>query len=85
MRQSSNAAVLGVRLAKSVKEGMGRKADKGFFWADISCLRYWIQVRVATYMPFVNHRIGEKQPKTEAGVEIRGEDIGKRKYQPDRS
>ena len=61
-----NAAVLGARLAKYVEEGMARKVDKRFFWTDSSCVRNWVRASAASYMPFVNHWIGEIQTITEA-------------------
>ena len=60
-----NAAVLGARLAKYVGEGMARKVNRRFFWTDSSCVRNWIRASAASYMPFVNHRIGEIQTITE--------------------
>ena len=61
-----NAAVLGARLIKYVEEGMAMKVDKRFFWTDSSCVRNWIRASAASYMPFVNHRIGGRKTITEA-------------------
>ena len=61
-----NAAVLGSRLAKYVGGGMSLKVDSRFFWTDSSRVRNWVGASAASYMLFVNHRIGEIQTITES-------------------
>ena len=59
------AAVLGVRLAKTVGDNLNRKVERRFFWTDSSCTRNWIRSPSPYYKPFVSHRIGEIQALTD--------------------
>ncbi|CAC5424074.1 unnamed protein product [Mytilus coruscus] len=53
------AAVLGLRLALSVKHALEVHEDNMTFWSDSMNVLYWIRGRSREYKPFVANRIGE--------------------------
>ncbi|XP_071149222.1 uncharacterized protein [Mytilus edulis] len=53
------AAVLGLRLALSVKHALEVPDDNMTFWSDSMNVLYWIRGRSREYKPFVANRIGE--------------------------
>ncbi|CAC5373861.1 unnamed protein product [Mytilus coruscus] len=53
------AAVLGLRLALSVKHALEVPEDNMTFWSDSMNVLYWIRGRSREYKPFVANRIGE--------------------------
>ncbi|VDH93667.1 Hypothetical predicted protein [Mytilus galloprovincialis] len=53
------AAVLGLRLALSVKHALEVPDDNMTFWSDSMNVLYWIRGKSREYKPFVANRIGE--------------------------
>ncbi|XP_055922143.1 uncharacterized protein LOC129953216 [Eupeodes corollae] len=58
-RLELEAAVLGVRLSKSIREGHSISIDKIIFWSDSKTVLYWIRSEDRRYKHFVAFRIGE--------------------------
>lgn len=60
------AALLGARLTKIVKQAVTLKINRRYIWTDSSCVKNWIRSPAGYYKPFVNLRIGEIQTLSEA-------------------
>lgn len=58
-RLELQAAVLGVRLARTVQENHTIKPSHQFFWTDSKTVLKWIKSESRDYKPFVAHRITE--------------------------
>ncbi|XP_055613925.1 uncharacterized protein LOC129760309 [Uranotaenia lowii] len=58
-RNELQAAVLGARLAKTVRENHRLEINQQYFWTDSQTVLSWIQSDQRRYNPFVGHRIGE--------------------------
>ncbi|XP_055613814.1 uncharacterized protein LOC129760233 [Uranotaenia lowii] len=53
------AAVIGVRLRKTIEAGMSLKINKTYFWSDSTTVLSWIRSDLRRYRPYVGHRISE--------------------------
>lgn len=60
------AAVIGVRLAKSICNGHTLRIDKVFFWSDSKTVLAWINSDHRNYRQFVACRVGEILSKSKA-------------------
>lgn len=59
------AALLGARLAGYICKSLTRPVTFKRVWTDSFCVRNWVRSTAAYYKPFVSHRIGEIQTRTE--------------------
>ncbi|OXA55241.1 Pro-Pol polyprotein [Folsomia candida] len=64
-RLELQAAVLGTRLQKFIKEEMSIPINRVVFWSDSSTVIHWIRSDGRRFQQFVAHRIGEIQENTE--------------------
>lgn len=61
-----NAALLGARVARTIKDSIPVEISRRRFWTDSSTVRNWIRATAAYYQVFVSNRIGEIQSLTDA-------------------
>ena len=59
-----NGALLGARLANTIKDILRLKVDRRIFWTDSSCTRSWVAATATFLMAFVANRVGEIQTLT---------------------
>ena len=65
-RQELLAAVMGVRIAATIKRELELKIEKTVFWADSSTVLSWVRTGDSRrYKQFVAHRVGEILESTE--------------------
>jgi ribonuclease HI len=65
-RLELQAALIGARLAKTIKEEHRAQVDQTTFWTDSQTVLHWIRNGSRRYTPYVAHRIGEITEETEA-------------------
>ncbi|XP_065085173.1 uncharacterized protein LOC135707298 [Ochlerotatus camptorhynchus] len=58
-RLELQAAVIGMRLAKSIEAGHSVKVDRRYFWTDARDVMCWLQSDHRRYSQFVAFRVGE--------------------------
>ncbi|XP_055923385.1 uncharacterized protein LOC129953880 [Eupeodes corollae] len=58
-RLELQAAILGLRLSRSIIQSHEIKISKTIFWSDSRTVLYWIHSHERRYKPFVGHRISE--------------------------
>jgi len=67
-RLELQAAVLGARVAKAVKEMHNYKIDEIHFWSDSSTVLKWLRSEARKFKPFVAHRISEVEETTQGAA-----------------
>jgi len=60
-RLELQGAVMAVRLAKTIQDGLAVKFDSIHFWTDNSCVLGWIRADSRRFVTFVANRVGEIQ------------------------
>lgn len=63
-RLELQAAVLGCRLATTVRQEMNTKVKSQIFWSDSRTVLAWIKADPRTFKPFVAHRLAEIEEST---------------------
>ena len=59
------AAVLGLRMARSISRVLNASLDQATFWSDSMNVLWWIRGRSRSFKPFVANRVGEIQTETD--------------------
>ncbi|XP_044755112.1 uncharacterized protein LOC123314064 [Coccinella septempunctata] len=58
-RLELQAAVIGARLAETIKREHRMEVDQTTYWTDSSTVVHWVRNDMRRYTPFVAHRLGE--------------------------
>lgn len=65
-RLELQAALIGARLASSIKRQQGWEPEKTVYWTDSRTVWHWIRNDSVRYTPYVAHRLGEIAETTDA-------------------
>jgi len=64
-RMELMAALMGVRLAKTIKEELTVKVHRSVYWSDSKTVLCWIRSEEGRFQQFISNRVGEIHEKSE--------------------